>query len=35
MVVDTSALIAVLSVEPLLFKGNDFDQTDIRSVIDR
>jgi uncharacterized protein with PIN domain len=34
MVVDTSALIAVFSGEPLLTKGSDFDQTDIRPVLD-
>ena len=35
MVVDTSALIAILFGEPLLFKGRDFSQTDIRPVIDK
>ena len=33
MVVDTSALIAILFGEPLLFKGNDFSQTDIKAAI--
>jgi len=33
MVIDTSALIAILFGEPLLFKGEDFKLTDIRSVI--
>ena len=41
MVIDTSALIAILfgepeflySGEPLLFKGNDFSQTDMRAAV--
>jgi uncharacterized protein with PIN domain len=32
MGVDTSAVIAMLLGEPLLFKGRDFSQTGIRSV---
>jgi uncharacterized protein with PIN domain len=32
MVVDTPALIALLFGEPLLFKGNDFDQTDLKVI---
>jgi len=32
MIVDTSALIAILRGEPLLFKGNDFIHTDVTPV---
>jgi uncharacterized protein with PIN domain len=39
MIVDTSALVAILKVEPdaaelpLLFKGNDFAHTDVKPAV--
>lgn len=33
MVIDTSALIAILFGEPLLFRGKDFSETDVQPVI--
>ena len=35
MVIDTSALIAMLFDEPLLFKGNDFSKTDLAVALNR
>lgn len=33
MVIDSSALVAILLGEPLLFKGEDFSKTDIPTVL--
>ena len=33
MIVDSSALIAILKREPILFKGDDFIHTDLRSAV--
>lgn len=32
MIVKTSVPVAILRGEPLLFKGNDFNHTDINSI---